>query len=279
MIMKKIFSILLALILLSSPAFAQDETANTTPESNNSTATEAVQTMNIATPEDLIARATIAYEQGNYTQTIADYEALVSAFGTSPELYYNLGNAYFKNKDYAKAILNYERCLIYDPGNSDAIANLELAKANCVDKIESIQPIIFKQWSDSLSNTMSCDTWSIISIIFFLLFVVCIFAYFFVRKVTIRKTGFYLGIVSILLCLICNVYANQQKDRIMSRDYAIVMAPTVTVKSSPADSGTQLFTIHEGLKVKVRSTLSDWSEVELSDGNVGWLPTNTIEKI
>ena len=271
--MKRIYSVLAVLLLLCTTAFAQEKTDSL------GRAEEAVQTMKIASPEDLIARAAIAYEQGNYAQTIADYESLVAAFGSSPELYYNLGNAYFKNKEFAKAILNYERCLIYDPANGDAVANLELANANCVDKIESIQPIIFKQWSDALSNTMSCDTWSILSVIFFLLFVISIFLYFFLRKVAVRKTGFYGGIVSIILCFVCNIYANQQKDRIMSRDYAIVMQPTVTVRSSPAESGTQLFTIHEGLKVKVRSTLSDWSEVELSDGNVGWLPSGAVEKI
>ena len=90
---------------------------------------------------------------------------------------------------------------------------------------------------------------------------------------------FYLGIVSILLCLISNYYANYQYKKINERTFAIVVYPTITVKGSPADSGTQLFTVHEGLKVKVLSTLSGWSEVELSDGNVGWVPSVTIEKI
>lgn len=268
--MKKIFILLLASCTMFS-AFAQAD----------STATEndVVNSIQITSPEDLIARATIAYEQGNYQQTIDDYESLVAAFGKNADLYYNLGNAYFKNNDFAKAILNYERCLIYDPSNSDAKANLELAKANCVDKIETIQPIIFKVWSDSIGNIFSCNTWTNLSIALFLIFSICAGGYFFIRKVTIRKIGFYSGIVAILLCFVCNFYANKQFDKINVRDHAIVIAPTVTVKSSPADSGTQLFTIHEGLKVKVRSSLSGWSEVELSDGNVGWLPSASIEKI
>ena len=120
--MKRIYSVLAVLLLLCTTAFAQEKTDSL------GRAEEAVQTMKIASPEDLIARATIAYEQGNYAQTIADYESLVAAFGSSPELYYNLGNAYFKNKEFAKAILNYERCLIYDPANGDAVANLEDAE-------------------------------------------------------------------------------------------------------------------------------------------------------
>lgn len=275
--MKKIYSILLLCLLFSVSSKAQESINDSI--ANNSATSDVVSTMQIATPEDLIARASIAYDQGNYQQTISDYETLVSIYGSSSDLYYNLANAYFKDKNYAKAILNYERCLLYDPSNGDAKANLELAKLNCVDKIETIQPVIFKTWSDSISNLMSCNTWTNLSIIFFLVFAICIFAYFFMKKVTIRKIGFYSAIVSIILCFICNIYANQQQNKINNRDFAIVITPSVTVKSSPADSGTQLFTVHEGLKVKVRSTLSDWSEVELSDGNVGWLPTSTIEKI
>lgn len=275
--MKKIYSILLLCLLFSVSSKAQESIKDSI--ANNSATSDVVSTMQIATPEDLIARASIAYDQGNYQQTISDYETLVSVYGSSSDLYYNLANAYFKDKNYAKAILNYERCLLYDPSNGDAKANLELAKLNCVDKIETIQPVIFKTWSDSISNLMSCNSWTNLSIIFFLVFAICTFAYFFMKKVTIRKIGFYSAIVSIILCFICNIYANQQQNKINNRDFAIVITPSVTVKSSPADSGTQLFTVHEGLKVKVRSTLSDWSEVELSDGNVGWLPTSTIEKI
>ena len=275
--MKKIYSIILLSLLFSINSIAQETLTDSI--SPNSTNSDVVSSMQIASPEDLIARASIAYDQGNYQQTIADYETLVSVYGSSSDLYYNLANAYFKEKNYAKAILNYERCLLYDPSNADAKANLELAKLNCVDKIETIQPVIFKTWSDAISNLMSCNTWTNLSIIFFLIFAICTFAYFFLKKVLIRKVGFYSAIVSIILCLICNIYANQQQNKINNRDYAIVITPSVTVKSSPADSGTQLFTIHEGLKVKVRSTLSDWSEVELSDGNVGWLLTSTIEKI
>lgn len=275
--MKKVYSIIILCLLFSASSKAQESLNDSV--SNSSASSDVVSSMQIATPEDLIARASIAYDQGSFQQSISDYETLLSVYGSSSDLYYNLANAYFKDKNYAKAILNYERCLLYDPSNGDAKANLELAKLNCVDKIETIQPVIFKTWSDSISNLMSCNTWTNLSIIFFLVFAICTFAYFFMKKVTIRKIGFYSAIVSIILCFICNIYANQQQNKINNRDYAIVINPSVTVKSSPADSGTQLFTVHEGLKVKVRSTLSDWSEVELSDGNVGWLPTSTIEKI
>ena len=252
--------------------FAQD--ADSTNIAN-----EVIKKMQITSPEDLIARATLAYEQGNYQQTIDDYESLSAVYAKNADIYYNLGNAYYKNNNFAKAILNYERCLIYDPANDDAKANLELARLCCVDKIESIEPIIFKKWSEAIGDTFTCGTWTNLSIVLFLLFSICAGGYFFMSKIAIRKTGFYLGILSILLCFVCIYFADKQNKKINERDYAIVMSPTVTVRSEPADSGTKLFTIHEGLKVKIRWSLNGWSEVELSDGNVGWLPSATFEKI
>lgn len=228
---------------------------------------------------ELIDAAVVQYDSAQYEQTIATYEQIASKYGVSPELYYNLGNAYYKQQNFPKAILNYERCLLYDPSHGDAQQNLELASLQCVDKIESIEPMIFVTWSNALRDQMSCDGWGTWAIVFFLLFILGCFGYFFGRKTAMRKTGFYGGIVCILLCFVCIHYAGEQRDQILERDYAIVMTPSVIVRSSPAESGTQLFTIHEGLKVRVRNTLSGWSEIELSDGNVGWMPSEGLEII
>jgi len=229
--------------------------------------------------QDLLDLAAAQYDSAHYQTTIDAYEQVLSAYGANPALYYNLGGAYYKLNNYPKAILNYERCLLFDPSNADAASNLELAQMQCVDKIEAIEPIIFVTWSNAIRDLLSCDTWGYLAISAFILFLCGCGLYFFGRKTLIRKCGFYGGILCILLCLVFNFYAGAQRDRIQQRDYAIVMTPSVIVRSSPAESGTQLFTIHEGLKVRVRSTLSDWSEIELSDGNVGWMPSEGLEVI
>lgn len=229
--------------------------------------------------QELLNEATVAYDSAQYQRTIDAYEQIATQYGVNPELYYNLGNAYYKLKNYPKAIVNYERCLLFDPNNGDAQQNLELASLQCVDKIEAIEPMIFVTWSNAIRNLLSCDGWGYFGIFFFLLFLVGCITYFFGRRTSLRKLGFYGGIVAILLCLISIHYAGAQRDRIMHREYAIVMTPSVIVRSSPAESGTQLFTIHEGLKVRVRETLSGWSEIELSDGNVGWMPSDGLEVI
>ncbi len=226
-----------------------------------------------------MAEAALAYEQGNYEEAAQKYEMLVDAFKGAPDLYYGLGNAYYKQQNYAKAILNYERCLLRDPSNADARANLEMAQLNWVDKIETIQPIIFVTWSNALRDLMSADTWGRLSILFFILFLTGFGLYFFVRKLLVRKTGFYGAITCILLSMICMFYTHAQSDILLAKDKAIVMAPTVTVRSTPAESGTQLLIIHEGLKVRIRQELSGWSEIELSDGNVGWMKNSELEII
>lgn len=233
----------------------------------------------VCAQQDLIDLGAAQYDSAHYQTTIDAYEQIAAKYGVNPDLYYNLGNAYYKQKHFAKAILNYERCLLFDPSNDDAEANLEMARLQCVDKIESIPPVIFVQWNNAIRDWMSCDAWGQLTIVFFIVFIVCLFGYFFLRVTAVRKVGFYGAIIALLLTVVSYSYALAQQERLEKRDYAIVMQPTVTVRSSPAETGTQLFTIHEGLKVRIRSSLSGWTEVELSDGKVGWMPSASIEII
>lgn len=227
----------------------------------------------------LVAEAQSAYEQGNYESAAAQFEQLAVAFNGAPDIYYALGNCYYKQQQFAKAVLNYERCLKRDPSNADAANNLEMARLNCVDKIESIQPVIFVTWSNALRDSLSVDGWSNLSIGFFVAFLACVACFFFLRKVALRKGGFYGAMAMLVLFVVALCYAHAQNSRLLSHDDAIVMAPTVTLRSTPSDSGTQLLIIHEGLKVHIRQDLSGWSEVELSDGNVGWMPSAQLSVI
>ena len=131
----------------------------------------------------------------------------------------------------------------------------------------------------SLINTLSSNSWAILGIISFLLFIVGIYLYFFTRNVLLRKIGFFAGLLLLLVSIFSNSFASEQKDKITERNEAIVFAPTITIKSSPAESGTDLFVLHEGTKVKLLDKVGDWSEILLADGNRGWIPTNQIEII
>ena len=191
----------------------------------------------------------------------------------------NGANAYYKDKQYAKAILNYERALLLSPGNEDARFNLNMANSHITDKIEPVGSFFLTVWIHSLINTLSSNSWAILGIISFLLFIVGIYLYFFTRNVLLRKIGFFAGLLLLLVSIFSNSFASEQKDKITERNEAIVFAPTITIKSSPAESGTDLFVLHEGTKVKLLDKVGDWSEILLADGNRGWIPTNQIEII
>lgn len=229
--------------------------------------------------EAAIKEAEVAYTQEDYGKAIELYEDILKNNGESPEIYYNLGNAYYKAGKIAPAILNYERALVLEPGDSDARFNLQMAKQKSVDKIEPIGEFFLSKWFGSVQNMASADSWALYGIVCFILFIGCLLLFFFSRWIRAKKAGFYFGLIFLLFVILANIFAGNQKEELVNRTHAIVFTPTVTVKSSPDASGTDLFILHEGTKVSIKSTLGQWSEIELEDGNIGWMPSKDIEKI
>lgn len=220
-----------------------------------------------------------AYIKNDYKSAIQIYEALLEK-GEAAEVYYNLGNCYYKTNDIAKSILNYERALLLDPGNTDIRVNLEMARAKTVDKITSIPDIFFVAWIKSLINCLSVDAWAKCGILFFILFLVAVALFFFSKQASLKKGGFIGGIVFLILVVLSNVFASQQKAVLVNRNAAIVLVPSVTVRSTPSESGTSLFILHEGSKVELKdNSMREWKEIRLEDGKVGWVPTSSIEVI
>ena len=229
--------------------------------------------------QETLQQANEAYAQEDYIKAIELYEQTAREQGVSSDLYYNLGNAYYKHNEFAKAILNYERALLLNPGNEDARFNLDMANTRIVDKIDPVGRFFLSVWFDSLRSFLSSNTWAVIGVVTFLLFIVGCYLYLFSRAVVVKKIGFFGGIVILLISIMANWFAWGLSDKVENRDAAIVFAPTVSVKSSPAESGTDLFVLHEGTKVLIMSKVGEWFEVKISDGNRGWLPASTIEII
>ena len=226
-----------------------------------------------------IKEAEVAYTKGDYKSAIDLYEGLLENKGESAAIYYNLGNAYYKDGQIAPTILNYERALLLSPADGDIRFNLQMAKQRSVDKIEPLGEFFLAKWFHAVQNLASADRWGTIGIVCFLLCLVCLSVFFFSRQRRFKQIGFYSAVVLLAIVVVANVFASNQADEITNRTEAIVFSPTVTVKSSPDQSGTDLFVIHEGTKVSIKSTLGEWSEISLEDGNVGWMPSKDIVKI
>ena len=225
------------------------------------------------------ADADSAYVRGEYQQAIKDYEALLKQ-GVSADLYYNLGNAYYRTENITRAVLNYERALLLSPGDRDIRFNLQMARSKTIDKITPEQDMFFVTWYRSLVNLTSVDGWADIALISLALAIVLALLYLFSERIWLRKVGFFGAIILIVFFLLSNVFAHQQKDLLVNRRGAIVTAPAVTVKSTPAKQGTDLFILHEGTKVTITDgSMKDWKGIRLADGKEGWIETQQIELI
>lgn len=228
----------------------------------------------------LLAKADSAYIEADYMSAIELYSQVIENEGISATLYMNLGNAYLKVDEISKAILCYERAHILDPSDKDVQFNLELARTKTVDKVSIVNELFIVTWFKQIVSLMDINGWSIMTIIMFALAITGFIVYFLSKKVSIRKISFYFGVILFVFSIFTFIFATTQKRKLENRDSAIIMTPSVTVKSTPSDSGTDLFIIHEGRKVKVLdNSMKEWVEIELEDGNKGWVHVDVMEII
>ena len=225
-------------------------------------------------------QADSAYINNDFAKAVELYENVLANEGESADVYYNLGNSYYKMDNIAKAILNYEKALLLNPGDGDIRFNLELAQSKTVDKVTPMSEVFFVTWIKSLTNTMSERGWAKTGIVTFILMLLGLSLYFFGKKIALKKIGFLSAIIFLFVCIVANCFASTQKSEALNHDTAIIMAPSVTVKSTPNEGGTELFILHEGRKVTIKdNTMKEWKEILLEDGNAGWVPASVIEII
>lgn len=219
------------------------------------------------------------YAKGNYVQAIKDYEELLKQ-GTSVELYYNLGNAYYRTDNITRAVINYERALLLAPGDKDVRFNLQMARSKTIDKITPESEMFFITWYHSLVNLMSVDGWAMLAVLSMVAALLLLLVYLFIDNMLMRKVGFFGSIVFFAVFLFSNLFAFQQKRELENRRGAVVIVPSVSVKKTPAQNSSDEFVIHEGTRVMIADdTMKEWKAIRLDDGKEGWVMTKQIEKI
>ena len=255
---------------MSLTCFGQDSLSIDTRQTNGVDSIHASHTtFSSNTLEDATkAEGDSAYIKEDYAAAIQIYEALLKN-GEAADAYYNLGNSYYNIGEIAKAVLN-----------GDIRANLEVARAKTIDKVEPVPEVFFVSWIKSLTNSMSVDAWATWGIVSFILLIIAFYFFIFSKQIMLKKIGFISGIILLIVTVCSNLFASQQKEHLVNRSEAIVMNPSVTVRSTPSESGTSLFILHEGRKVSVKdNSMKEWKEIRLEDGKVGWVPASAIEVI
>ena len=221
-----------------------------------------------------------AYTDGKFSDASAAWTSIEESGQKSAKLYYNLGNAWFKQGNYPKAILNYERALRLDPSYSDARYNLEFTSNFVQDKIEPVPEFILKSVARKVCYVMGSNAWAVIFLVLLAAALVMGLLFLLGSSVGKRRAGFYCGIVLLLLSAGALSFSIWQKSDSVKTDTAIVMSPVSSVKSSPSSgSSKDLFVIHEGTKVTILDEVGTWRNISLADGRQGWIPASDIEII
>jgi tetratricopeptide (TPR) repeat protein len=225
----------------------------------------------------LFTQANAQYAEGNYAQAAEQYEQII-AQQPSAEVYYNLGNDYFKQGELAQSILAYERALRLKPSMRDAKHNLQFAQSRIVDNIEDTQSFFLSNWLKAIRNALSQTTWIVLSVSLFVLMLIGFFLFAFSQTIWLRKAAFYISIVALVISMGAFANAGSLHSRDTQRAEAIITQGIVNAKASPDRSGTELFTIHEGTKVEITEVIGDWCCIHVGN-NVGWIQLAHLERI
>ena len=219
------------------------------------------------------------YQKGNYQQAIRDYEEILKN-GESAEIYFNLGNAYYRTDNITKAVLNYERAHLLSPGDDDINFNLQFARSKTIDKITPQSEMFFITWYKSLVNFTSVDNWAKTGILCIVMALLLVLLYLFGPQLMLRKIGFFGGLAFFVIFLLSNLFAFQQKQALDNRTGAIIISPSVNIKKTPAKNSTDQFVLHEGTRVDIIDKgMTDWRCIRVGDGREGWIETKAIEEI
>jgi len=220
-----------------------------------------------------------AYQNSLWHDAINCYMQIDSAGYQSADLYYNLGNSFFKSGDKAHALLWYERALRLSPNNEDIEHNIAFVNRQIIDKMEILPSIFIVSWWNEISGLCTSNTWAILSIVCVWTTIASLLLFLLSTPAFLRKTGNILLIISIILCIFCVICASREKNRYNQKPEAIIMEKVVSAQSSPTDNGKELFVIHEGLKISITDYSGKYIEIKLPSGEKGWILGENAEVI
>ncbi|MFI3264021.1 MAG: tetratricopeptide repeat protein [Rikenellaceae bacterium] len=232
-----------------------------------------------ASAELLWDNANTAYINGNFAEAIELYTAIVEQGLSSDKLFFNLGNAYYKSDDMARAILNYQKALLISPNDADILYNLGVAQSQIRDQIEEMPELFLRKWNHSIAQSFDCTGWSIISLIALCIVLASVLLFVLSDTIKLRKTGFSIGLLFLFMFAMSTGYALAERKEILNHNKAVIMSQSIAIKSSPDRSATDLFVLHSGTTVKILREIDAWYEIVIADGKTGWIERTRVEQI
>ncbi len=225
----------------------------------------------------LFDRANAAYNKADYNSAIASYLEILEKGQHSAELYFNLGNSYYKLNQIAPSIYYYEKALLLSPNDPEIKNNLSYAQNMTLDAIDTMPEVGLSKFYRGVTGWLSFDQWAYAAVGFMLLFVVLYIAFHFFRYATRKRIAFITSLVCMLISIMAAVFAFVQYNDFIDDRPAIVFDDEITVQSDPNTSGQEVFRLHEGTKVNVLEEYNNYHKIRIADGKTGWVPIESIK--
>jgi tetratricopeptide (TPR) repeat protein len=220
------------------------------------------------------------YQDGDFDGALASYARILEAGLESGDLYYNLGNTYFKRGEIGPAILYYERARRLMPGDDDLLANLDLARQQTADEITPLPEFwLFRavRWWVGLLG-LTALAWVVA--LAYLTATTAVILVVLTPGTRIAMWARRATIVAAAVTIVFGVNLAVRELGIGAAQEAVVMATEADVQSAPSDdSALRIFAVHEGAKVRMGRRSDEWVEIVLEDGTVGWVAAQQLEPI
>ena len=224
-------------------------------------------------------KGNVLYQKGQYEQAIQAYESVLDSRQQSADLYFNLGNCYYKLNKVAPSIYNYEKALVLAPEDVGITNNLKFAQKLTIDEVKEVPKVGFAKLLHDFTGMYHYNTWAWISIVFGLMFLGFFIGYYFSLAAVLKRIFFFGMFVWVLFLLVSVGAAIFEKNHFVTDRPAIVFAEVTEVKSEPQKASPATFVVHEGTKVFVKEILGKWKKIELTDGTEGWIESGAIREV
>ncbi len=229
--------------------------------------------------DDLFSTANSLYKKGNYEEAVKLYEQIQSQDLVSSELYYNLGNCYYKLNKVAPTIYNYEKALKLNPLNEDAKNNLVLAKRLTLDRIEALPKSILQKFNENYLQKLAYNTWAIVTVVISFIASLFFLLFYFAYTPSKKRLYFTTSIISFLLLITSLIVTYTQYNQSKNTVEAIIFSEVVSVSNEPTNNSDEVFTLHEGTKILVLDSVDNWKKIKLADGKIGWTQSENLKEL
>ena len=230
-------------------------------------------------PEALFKEANTFYKEGNYERAIGVYLSIEEQGYWSADLFFNLGNSYYKLNKVAPSIYYYEKALKLDPLHEDTLFNLPFAQRMTIDIIEDLPKSVSERFSEAVIEKLPYDTWASIAVIASFLAALSFLLYYFSGST--RKKFFYFNafLLTLFIMVLSVFFAFSNFDHVQKNRHAIIFEPRVEVLNAPTESSDEAFLLHEGTKVLILDELDNWKKIKIRDGKIGWILDTSLREI